>query len=59
MNCRYNGRNLDFAEVHDCFTIAEILATKQWVLTAKAQAIEEGLVEVGGKLPVNPSGGLG
>ncbi|NLL47552.1 MAG: thiolase domain-containing protein [Firmicutes bacterium] len=53
--------DLDFAEVHDCFTIAEVLAYEALGLVPDGQgsrAIEEGLVEVGGKLPVNPSGGL-
>lgn len=53
--------DLDFAEVHDCFTIAEILAYEAMGLVPDGEgrkAIEEGLVEVGGKLPVNPSGGL-
>ncbi|HBG02306.1 MAG TPA: propanoyl-CoA acyltransferase [Firmicutes bacterium] len=53
--------DLDFAEVHDCFTIAEILAYEAMGLVPDGQgrkAIEEGLVEVDGKLPVNASGGL-
>lgn len=53
--------DLDFAEVHDCFTIAEVLAYEAMGLTLDGQgikALEEGLVEVGGKLPVNASGGL-
>ncbi|MFY9166478.1 MAG: thiolase domain-containing protein [Limnochordia bacterium] len=53
--------DLDFAEVHDCFTIAEVLAYEAMGLTPPgrgAQAIEEGWVEVGGRLPVNASGGL-
>lgn len=53
--------DLDFAEVHDCFTIAEVLAYEAIGLVPDGQgkkAIEEGLVEVGGKLPVNASGGL-
>ena len=53
--------DLDFAEVHDCFTIAEVLAYEAIGLVPDGQgqrAIDEGLVEVGGKLPVNASGGL-
>ena len=53
--------DLDFAEVHDCFTIAEVLAYEAMGLTPPgrgAQAIEEGWVEVGARLPVNASGGL-
>ena len=53
--------DLDFAEVHDCFTIAELMIYEAMGLTAKgrgAQAIEEGWVLPDGKLPVNLSGGL-
>lgn len=53
--------DLDFAEVHDCFTIAEVLAYEALGLVGDGQgrkAIEEGLVEVSGQLPVNASGGL-
>lgn len=53
--------DLDFAEVHDCFTIAEILAYEAIGLTADGRgmdAIEQGSVMIDGKLPVNPSGGL-
>lgn len=53
--------DLDFAEVHDCFTIAEVLAYEALGLAQDGrgqQAIDEGWAEVGGKLPVNVSGGL-
>jgi acetyl-CoA C-acetyltransferase len=53
--------DLSFAEVHDCFTTAELLIYEAMGLTAKGQgerAIAEGWVEKDGKLPVNPSGGL-
>ncbi len=53
--------DLDFAEVHDCFTIAELLIYEAMGLTAKgdgARAIDEGWTEKDGRLPVNPSGGL-
>ena len=53
--------SLDFAEVHDCFTIAELLMYEAMGLTGPgqgAQAIEEGWVYRDGKLPVNVSGGL-
>jgi acetyl-CoA C-acetyltransferase len=52
---------LDFAEVHDCFTIAELLMYEAMGLTERGQgarALEEGWVFKGGKLPVNVSGGL-
>ncbi|MGI3168996.1 acetyl-CoA acetyltransferase [Pseudooceanicola sp. C21-150M6] len=53
--------DVDFAEVHDCFTIAELLTYEAMGLTAKGQghrALEEGTVYRGGALPVNLSGGL-
>jgi acetyl-CoA C-acetyltransferase len=52
---------LDFAEVHDCFTIAELLMYEAMGLTEPGQgarAIEEGWVYKDGKLPINVSGGL-
>ncbi len=53
--------DLDFAEVHDCFTIAELLAYEALGLAEDGKGGEilgEGIVEVGGKTPVNASGGL-
>ncbi|NVM96918.1 acetyl-CoA acetyltransferase [Arthrobacter wenxiniae] len=53
--------DLDFAEVHDCFTIAELLTYEAMALTEPGQghrAIEEGWVYKDGKLPINVSGGL-
>ncbi len=53
--------DLSAAEVHDCFTVAELLTYEAMGLTPKGQgarAIEEGWTEKDGKLPVNPSGGL-
>ena len=53
--------DLGFAEVHDCFTSAEMLSYEAMGLTAKGQgeiAIKEGWVYADGKLPVNRSGGL-
>ena len=53
--------DLSFAEVHDCFTVAELLIYEAMGLTPKGQgarAIEEGWTEKTGKLPINPSGGL-
>ncbi|SDL38836.1 acetyl-CoA acetyltransferase [Arthrobacter sp. ok362] len=53
--------DLDFAEVHDCFTIAELLMYEAMGLTERGQgarALEEGWVFKDGKLPVNVSGGL-
>ncbi len=53
--------DLDFAEVHDCFTIAELLMYEAMGLTDPGQgsrAIREGWVYKNGKLPINVSGGL-
>ncbi|MBG6199440.1 MAG: acetyl-CoA acetyltransferase [Roseibium album] len=53
--------DLSFVETHDCFTIAELIEYEAMGLTSEgegARAILEGWTEMGGKLPVNPSGGL-
>jgi acetyl-CoA C-acetyltransferase len=53
--------DLSFAEVHDCFTVAELMIYEAMGLTPLgegARAIEEGWTEKDGKLPINPSGGL-
>ena len=53
--------DLDMVETHDCFTSAELIEYEAMGLTPAGQgarAIEEGWTEKGGKLPVNPSGGL-
>ena len=53
--------DLDFAEVHDCFPIAELLMYEAIGLAEPGQgarAIEEGWVFKDGKLPINVSGGL-
>lgn len=52
---------LSLVEVHDCFTIAELLAYEAMGLTPRgegARAIDEGWVHKDGRLPINPSGGL-
>lgn len=53
--------DIDVAEVHDCFTINEILAVEDLGFAKKGEggkATEEGLTRLDGKIPVNPSGGL-
>lgn len=53
--------DLSFVETHDCFTIAELIEYEAMGLTAPGQgarAIREGWTQMGGRLPVNPSGGL-
>jgi len=54
-------RQVDVAEVHDCFTIAEILAIEDLGFVEKGQggpATEEGMTALGSELPINTSGGL-
>lgn len=53
--------DIDVAEVHDCFTIAEICVIEALGLFEKGtagKATEEGLTKLGGKIPINTSGGL-
>ncbi|MCL5983085.1 MAG: acetyl-CoA acetyltransferase [Candidatus Thermoplasmatota archaeon] len=53
--------DIDFAEVHDCFTIAEALALEDlgfFPKGAAARASLDGATARDGKFPVNPSGGL-
>ena len=52
---------IDAVETHDCFTATEYMAIDHLGLTDPGkswQAIEDGSIELGGRLPVNPSGGL-
>jgi acetyl-CoA C-acetyltransferase len=54
-------KDIDLFEVHDCFTIAEIMITEALGIAEKGRggrAVEEGLTAIDGKFPVNPSGGL-
>jgi len=58
---RIEPGQVDLAEVHDCFTIAEILAIEDLGFVEKGEggkAAEEGLTALGGRLPINTSGGL-
>ncbi len=53
--------DLSFVETHDCFTVAELIEYEAMGLTPQGQgarAIKEGWTQMGGKLPINPSGGL-
>ena len=52
---------LDAVETHDCFAVTEYMAIDHLGLTAPGEswkAIEAGDIAFGGKLPINPSGGL-
>src|SRR5438067_4943889 len=54
-------KDIDFAEVHDCFTIAEIIDIEDLGFFPKgtaAHAIREGATSRNGEIPINPSGGL-
>ena len=53
--------DIDVAEVHDCFTIAEIIAYEDLGFCKPGeggQLVEKGETKLGGRLPVNTSGGL-
>jgi acetyl-CoA C-acetyltransferase len=53
--------DLDGFEVHDCFTPSEYLAIDHIGLTGPGESwksIENNEIELGGRLPINPSGGL-
>jgi acetyl-CoA acetyltransferase len=52
---------IDVAEVHDCFSMAEILRVEALGLCKPGEygpLVERGHWDIGGELPVNPSGGL-
>jgi acetyl-CoA C-acetyltransferase len=55
------ARQISFAEVHDCFTITEILTYEDLGFCAPGEGadfIRDGRSAADGSLPVNPSGGL-
>jgi acetyl-CoA C-acetyltransferase len=55
------SKDIDFAEVHDCFTIAEICAIEDLGFVKKGEggkAIDNKITTLDGSLPVNTSGGL-
>jgi acetyl-CoA C-acetyltransferase len=54
-------KDVDVAELHDAFTILEIAESEHAGFFPKgegAKALEAGETRIGGKLPINPSGGL-
>jgi acetyl-CoA C-acetyltransferase len=54
-------KDIDLAEVHDCFSIAEIMAVEDLGFCDKGtgfRKIKNGDFDLGGRLPVNLSGGL-
>lgn len=55
------AKDIDFAELHDCFTIAEIIASEDLGFCRKGEGgpyCLEGRTCLGGEKPVNTSGGL-
>jgi len=58
---RVKPDDIDLAEVHDCFTIAEIMAIEDLGFCGKGEGgkvTEQGETAIGGRIPVNTSGGL-
>jgi len=54
-------KDVDFAEVHDCFTVAEIIDTEDLGFFEKGQGVQgvrDGQTKRDGEIPINPSGGL-
>jgi acetyl-CoA C-acetyltransferase len=54
-------QDIDLAEVHDCFTITEILNYEDLGFCARGEGgrfVADGRASIGGERPVNPSGGL-
>jgi acetyl-CoA C-acetyltransferase len=55
------AKDIDVAELHDCFTIAELVEMEDLGFCDKGKAsqmIAKGETEITGRLPINPSGGL-
>jgi len=53
--------DIDFAEVHDCFTIAEIMVIEAlgfFDVGKGGTGAESGETHIGGRIPINTSGGL-
>ncbi|MGY0374722.1 thiolase domain-containing protein [Clostridium sp. JNZ J1-5] len=58
---RLTPSDIDFAEVHDCFTITQIINIEDLGFAERghgADAVAEGITSIDGKRPINPSGGL-
>ena len=56
-----DSKDIDLVELHDCFATAEMLHYENLGLCGDGEAgklIDEGEVELGGRIPVNVSGGL-
>jgi len=58
---KLSPQDIDVAELHDAFEILEIAESEDAGFFKKGtahKAVEEGVTSLGGKLPINPSGGL-
>jgi acetyl-CoA C-acetyltransferase len=58
---RLGPQDIDVAEVHDCFTIAELCAIEALCFTERGRAgaaTRSGETALGGRIPINTSGGL-
>ncbi len=58
---RLGPKDIDLAEVHDCFSVAELLSYEELGLCGRGEGgrlIDEGATRIDGRIPVNTSGGL-
>jgi acetyl-CoA C-acetyltransferase len=54
-------KDIDVAEVHDCFTIAELIISEDVGFCKKGDGgklVQSGDTEIDGNIPINTSGGL-
>jgi acetyl-CoA acetyltransferase len=54
-------RDIDVAQIYDCFTITVLMTLEDYGFFPKGQArqfVTDGQLEIGGRLPINTSGGL-
>jgi len=59
--CNLSPTDINVAEVHDCFTIAELIEIEDLGFCNKGKGkemIDDGAIEINGTIPINPSGGL-
>lgn len=58
---KMSRKDVDFAEVHDCFSIAEVIRCEDLGLFERGKypiAVDDGVTDREGDFPINPSGGL-
>src|ERR1700719_3476076 len=56
-----SAAELSGIETHDCFTTSEYMAIDHFGITKPGEswkAVEEGVIELGGRMPIKPSGGV-